>query len=454
MPRFPLIAGLAIASVMAFAQSGAPTQSAAPTQSPAPPQSGAPLQSAAPLRLTLQDALARARSNNPQLLSAALAAQIAHEDAVQAKAALLPNAQFFDQFIYTEPNGTPSGVFVSNDGPHVYNTQAQVHGDIYAPVKRADYRRALAAEAVAKARADLAVRGLIGTVAQDFYALAVAARKAVNAERSLAEAQTFLDITTKLEQGGEAAHADVVKAQIQVEQRQRDLQDAQLAAQKARIGLAVLIFPDFRQNFTVEDDLETLPPLPEFPAILSLGSTNNPDIRAAQAAVQQQTFEISSARAAMLPSLSFDYFFGINANQFAIHNREGLNNLGSVAQAQLTVPLWTWGAARSRIKQSELRLQQAKVDLTYTQRELLGNLNSFYLEAQAAASQVASLRRSVALSEDSLRLTLLRYQAGEATAQEVVDAQTTLAQARNALDDGLSRSRVAIATLQTLTGAF
>jgi hypothetical protein len=36
----------------------------------------------------------------------------------------------------------------------------------------------------------------------------------------------------------------------------------------------------------------------------------------------------------------------------------------------------------------------------------------------------------------------------------VVDAQTTLVEARNAYDDGLVRSRVALANLQTLTGAF
>jgi outer membrane protein TolC len=60
----------------------------------------------------------------------------------------------------------------------------------------------------------------------------------------------------------------------------------------------------------------------------------------------------------------------------------------------------------------------------------------------------------VDLSQDNLRLTVLRYQAGESTAQEVVDAQTTLAQARGAYDDGLSRYRVAVANLQTLTGIF
>ena len=129
-------------------------------------------------------------------------------------------------------------------------------------------------------------------------------------------------------------------------------------------------------------------------------------------------------------------------------------NIGSAAQAQLTIPIWTWGAARSRIKQAELRLQQAKTDLSFTQRQLLANLNAYYLDSRAAAAQIASLNRSVAYSTDSLNLTLLRYQAGEATALEVSDAQSTLAQARNAYDDGLVRYRLALATLQTLTGAF
>ncbi len=411
-------------------------------------------QTGAPLQITLQDALARARAVNPQLLSATLAARIAHEDTVQAKAAMLPQVQGLSQFIYTQPNGTPTGVYVSNDGPHVYNDLAQVHGDIYAPVKRADYHRAMAAEAVAKAQADVAARGIIATVAQDYYAMAVSGRKTAHAHTSLDEAQRFLDLTTKLEQGGEAAHADVVKAEIQVEQRQRDVQDAELASEKARIALAVLIFPDYRQDFTVVDDLESATTLPDFAQAQTMAGNNNPDIRAAQAAVLQQTYEISSARAAMLPSLSFDYFFGINANQFAIHDPEHNNLLGSAAQAQLTVPLWTWGAARSKVKQAEFRLQQARADLTFTQRELLGNLNSFYLEAKAAVAQLASLRHSVELSQENLRLTLLRYQAGEATAQEVVDAQVTLTQARIAYDDGLTRYKLAVATLQTLTGAF
>jgi outer membrane protein TolC len=85
---------------------------------------------------------------------------------------------------------------------------------------------------------------------------------------------------------------------------------------------------------------------------------------------------------------------------------------------------------------------------------LLSHLRQFYSEAQAARSEMDSLSSSAELAAESLRLTTLRYQAGESTVLEVVDAQNTLSQARNAYDDGQARFRVAVANLQTLTGTF
>src|SRR5438552_2880675 len=73
---------------------------------------------------------------------------------------------------------------------------------------------------------------------------------------------------------------------------------------------------------------------------------------------------------------------------------------------------------------------------------------------QATLSQFELLRSSVDLATESLRLTVLRYQAGEATALEVVDAQNTVTQARNAYDDGLARYRIALASVQILTGTL
>jgi outer membrane protein len=410
--------------------------------------------------LTLTAVLDQARANSQQFRSAQLASDLAAEDRKQARAALLPSVNGFSQYIYTQPNGTPSGVWVPNDGPRVYAMWLNVHGDVFSLQKWSEYRSAAAAQAVARAKADVAGRGLVATIVQNYYALVATQRKLISAQQSQREAQQFLDITQKQESGGEVAHSDVIKAQIQVTQRTRDAQDAELALLKSRLGLSVLIFPDFRDTFSVVDDLQAMTPLLPLTDLKATAATNSPDLRVAQASVQQETLGVGVARGGVLPSVSFDYFYGINANEFAtrstptLENPFGVNLLGSVFQAQVAIPLWNWGAAQSKLKQAQLRVQAAKSDLTLAQRQLQANIASFHREAEIARDQVASLRESLDLSTESLRLTLLRYQAGEVSVLEVVDAQTTLIQARNAYDDGLVRYRVALAALQTLTGTL
>ena len=418
----------------------------------------------------LKDALSRARRYGLQLDPATLAVALAREDRKQAKAATLPSLSAFNQFIYTEGNGTPSGVFVANDGVHVYNEQAQIHQDLLAFVRRGEIRRTQAAEAAAKARLDVATRGLDATVIQDYYSVVASQRRYANGQASLGEAARFLDITQKQERGGEAAHSDVIKAQLQLQQRQRDLQDAGLVLDKAKIALGVLIFPDFREDFSVVDDLRNALVLPAYSEMESQAKATSPDIRAGQAGLLEAHYASSVARYAYLPTFGLDFFYGINANQFAARTgyptqatgRSTLpnylvpfrQNLGYSAQATLTIPVWDWGGTRSRVKQADLRRRQAETDLALAQRQLEANLASFYREAQTAQSQAESLRSSADLAAESLRLTVLRYEAGEATVLEVVDAQTTVTQARNALDDGLVRYRVARAQLETLAGNF
>jgi outer membrane protein TolC len=94
------------------------------------------------------------------------------------------------------------------------------------------------------------------------------------------------------------------------------------------------------------------------------------------------------------------------------------------------------------------------VELDFTQRQLSANLQQFYHEAASSKSQLALLQQSFELASESLRLTTLRYQSGEATVLEVVDAQNTCAQAHDAYDDAQARYRIAVTELQTVTGAF
>jgi len=450
-----LILGLVIVVRPSFAQVTLTEQTPGANSAPS---------SGAPLTLTLQDALQRARLNDPQYRSAITDLGVAREDRVQARAGLLPNLTYNNSFVYTQgtgqlpancassPVGCPTTKFIANNGVHEYLSQADVHQAL-SLTNYADYRRSSAALAQARAKAEIATRGLVVTVTQSYYGLVVAQRKYSTAQRAATEAARFLDVSQKLENGGEVAHADVVKARIQAQQQQRDLQEAQLGMERSRLDLAVLLFTDFNQDFAVVDDLQTPEPLPTFAEVEASGKKNNPDLRAALAAFEAANHEVAAAWGGLLPALSVDYLYGIDSNQFAIRT-DGLRNVGYSAVATLQIPIFSWGSDRSKLKQAELRRDQAHVELSYAQRQLLSHLRQFYSEAETARSEMESLASSAELAADSMRLTTLRYQAGESTVLEVVDAQNTLTQARNAYDDGQARFRVAVANLQTLTGTF
>lgn len=420
-------------------------------------------QSDAPVTLTLQDALQRAQQYEPLFLGARNAAELAQEDTLQARAALYPSAGLSSQYLNTQGNGKfPSGRFVTNDGVHVYREWAVFHQDLSPGTwTKSGYLRATAAEAVARAKADIARRGLTVTVTRAYYTLVGAQRKYATVQLALQQAQRYVTISQDLERGGEAPHSDVVKAQIQYNSQDQALREAKLAMDNGRLDLAVILFADFNQNFRVVDDMNLASALPPMADVETMARRENPDIRAAMEALRGADVDVTIARQAFLPTLTVDVDYGLEANQlgwntvFAVDPRLGkVPSVGYFLTAVLNFPVWDWGARKSRLRQAELRRSQANLDLSTTQRELVRNLNGFYEEAQTARDELDLLRQTSDLASENLRLNTLRYQAGEATILELVDAENTLTQARNGYDDGQVRYRLALANLQTLTGTF
>ena len=449
------------------AQPNADSTNAAPqANSPAPAPAGQQPSSApgsAPLRLTLQDALDRAKKNEVQFNAAVTNAGIVRQDRNQARNALLPSVTYNNAAIYTQGVGLTAQsvvgvpvVFIANNNVHEYISQANVHEAIDV-ASVAAWRRASAAAAVAKAQAEIARRGLVVAVTQGYYALAAAQQKLEAAKRTAAEGDRFLKITQDLEHGGEVAHSDVIKAELQDNDRRRQLQEAQLGLLNARLDFSVMIFPDFNDNYEVADDLHAAVALPTFPEFQQLAARDNPDVRAALEAVKESNHDVLSARAGYLPALTLDYFYGIDASKFAVNTAIGnrkVSNLGSSIVGTFNIPIWNWGTTQSKVKQSTLRRDQVKRELSLAQRKLLAEIQSLYAEANTALDELGNLQRSAQLAEESLKLVTLRYQNGESTVLEVVDAQTTFSSANSAYQDGAVRYRVALANLQTLTGVL
>ena len=420
----------------------------------------APISTAA-TQISLDQAVHLAESNEPAFTAALAQGRLARLDRSVAIASLLPTVTYHNQYLFTQGNGStdrigqtttsPAPRFIANNAVHEYASEGIVNETIgvqqFSAVAAANARAAQAA-----AEAEIARRGLFSAVVALYYGVAAAETKLAVVQRSKDDADHFLNITQQREQAREAAHADVVKAELQQQQRARDVQDATLAASTARLDLAVLLFPDPRTPFQTQPAAP--PVLPDRSVIDADASKNNPEMMRALAALHASEADVTTARAAYLPDLGLNVTYGIDAPQFAINGPNSTRNLGYSAMATLDIPIWDWLSTDHKVKQSEIRRNLARVALSATQRRLIANLSELYDGAVTARDQLSSLDASVTTAQESLRLTELRYTGGEGSVLEVVDAQNSLLAAEVARADSVVRYQLALANLQTLTGRF
>ena len=411
--------------------------------------------------IPLAEAIRLAQQNEPVFAAATANQKTTQIDRYLAKALLLPSVTYHNQMLYTQPNGaisqvgpvsTPAPIFIANNAIHEYTSQASINETVGLR-QFADVQLASANAAIASAELEIARRGLTAAVVNLYYSVSASDNKRRLQTEALQEAQTFTDLTQKRETAREVAHADVVKALLQQQQKQRDLTDAVVAADKARLELAVLLFPDPRTPYATAAP-GAPPPLPTRDEVQRLASQNNPEMRSALASLQAGNADVRSAKAAYLPDLALNFTYGIDAPQFAKRGPDQIRNLGYSISGTLDIPVWDWLSTQKRIKQSEIRRDVAKVNLTAAQRRLIANLEEAYAEAAAAREQLSLLDQSVSTAEESLRLTKLRYSAGESTALEVVDAQNSYLAAGLGQADGQVRYEAALAAIQLLTGTL
>jgi len=418
----------------------------------------------ATVKLTLTEALKRARALSPTLLHAVTNAKVAAEQPTQSRGINLPTVSSNSQYLYTQGNGTPAARYIANNGVHEYIAQVDVHQSLSLP-SFLEYRKSVVAAALSKDQTEIARRGLMVAVVQAYAELVADDHKVASQRQAMRAAQNFMKTTQQLAHGGEIAYADVVKARLEYEDSQVTLEDTKLADATARAALAMMVFRDVDEKYEVVDEPGQTLKLPAFDEVQSEARHENPSLDAALKGERMAQQAVDAARAEYLPTMTLDYFYGIDANHFATQSPSGpgldpelhgmpIQNLGYSALASITLPIWNWGATRSKIKSAEVLRHEAVLDREFAERKLVVQLREFYGEAKMAKAELAIRKSAVADAEESRKLTLLRYKAGDASALEVVSAEQALTQEQNAYEDAETRYATALANLATLTGTL
>jgi outer membrane protein TolC len=407
--------------------------------------------------LTLDEAIRLANTQASLYQSAALNERIAAEDVRQAQAAFLPKVSAPLSYIYTSPAlGLPPGEprapsFIANNAIGEYEALVNVSGDLDVAGKlRATLRKNRALLAAAHAGTEAARRALTEAVAEAYYGLALAIAQRRAAEENLSAAEEFERVTALLLSGGEVASVDLTRAQLQTIARRDELQRARANEDVAAGSLRVLVGYDFGRSISTGELVLALPIDTEVQQFKPADVTRRPEFTQFEQQLLAARQEVTVARADRLPSLSYSINGGFDTD--SLKGPRLKEHSGVSAAISLNIPIFDWGATRSKERQAHLRLQLAQNERDIAVRGFTQQYFAAQAQAASAAARVALARDGVAKAQDNLAASLARYRAGEAQIIEVTDAQTTLIAQRNALYQAIFDYQIAVAKLKQATG--
>ena len=443
-PRaIPLAVLLAVACLSVTSRAQIPSQSPSPT----PPISP----------LSLQEALRLANAQASGFQTALLNERIAAEDVRQAQVAFLPKVSTPLSYTYTSPAlglppGEPRGPsFVSADGIGVYDALVNLSGDFdIAGRLRATLAKNRALLAAAHAGAEVARRELAQAVIETYYGLALANAQFRAAETNLDAAKEFEHITSLLLSAGEVAPIDLTRAQLQTLARRDELEKARGNEAVAAGSLRVLVGYDFERPISTTDLALAVPIGSEYQQFKAEDVSRRPEFTQLDQQLRAAQQEIRIARADRLPSLSYSINGGFDTD--SVKSPRLKEHTGVSAGISFSIPIFDWGASRSREQQARLRVEVAENERMLVLRGFTQQFFAAQAQAANAAARINLAREGVTKAQDNVAASIARYRAGEAQIVEVTDAQTTLVEQRNALYQAIFDYQTALARLRQATG--
>jgi outer membrane protein len=405
------------------------------------------------LRLTLHEAVVMALRQNPQVQISAIDLAQSQEGRKIARSDLLPQAslEVNDRAVRSnieEAFGKPFVGFPQHIGPfQVFETGPLFSMPIFDLTL---WRRWQAARhQVEQTDADrMGVREQTTLLVASQYLASLRAMANVRAARSRVQlAQALYDQARDLQAHGVATGLDTLRANVELQNEQQNLIQAETNEKTSIYGLARLLNVDPRTQIELTDRISFYQ-TPPFTAAQSIdvALSNRPEMKAIDASELRLESDRQAAREQKLPTLSF-------AGQYLQQGVSVTTIIPTyVYEAHVEVPLFTGG--RIRAEEANANLDLAK--LAQQKQELVNQIalqvKTAVAELEAARNEVKVANLGVTLATEEVSQARDRFQAGVANNIEVISAQDALARANDNQIVALYRYNQSRADLARATG--
>lgn len=289
----------------------------------------------------------------------------------------------------------------------------------------------------ARLQADIAQREQLEQIEQTYWLVYGLQEK----QAILDDAQALLDTLYEAVQAAVEAGLALPSDRTQVEMKRDELQRREIQLQSgqrlARQALALSIGMEDDGWQLAEQEVETESLLPED----TTAQTPEQQLLALQ--IRAAELEKRMALADALPQLAV----GANYSYGRLQTNVLRNDLGSKTGngalfVTLNVPLTGWWETSHKLREKQYAIEQAKIDADFLGAQLDLRTKQAYDQMVEAAALVQLQQRVLTHTQEAYEQASVNYEAGLATIAELLQAQTTLTQAKAELTDAKIAYRV------------
>lgn len=220
---------------------------------------------------------------------------------------------------------------------------------------------------------------------------------------------------------GEAPRFELVKADAEMLNSQKNAYTAELRVNQARAYLRALVGPALPENFTLLGKLQDPLMLDGLDNLRKEIRERNPDLLRARAEQQRASRELDHEKSKRWPKVSLR---GSRENDPELST----TRVGLV----VTIPIWDWRGGP--VDEARANLSRATNELAYSEFSMDRSIEVAYEQYQIAQAQVVALESGIVRqAENAVRIAEHAYRFGERGILEVLDAQRVYRAARNEL---------------------
>ena len=410
--------------------------------------------------LSMVDCLNIALRQNAAILEAKNDLESAHGLVVQTRAVALPQLTASGQYKYTDPNAVESFP-VGQPPPHQnWNAGVQLVQSIYEGGKIvAALRAASATKKQALAQYQTAVADTLLNVRLAYYDTLLDAQQITVNEASVKLLQKELEDQQHRLDAGTVPKFNVLRAEVAVANERPVLIQARNNYRIAKNNLANLLGYDIPREvledlpLNLTDILDDEPYSANLSAAIQQALARRTELTALRNTVELQKLNIVNAKAGRKPTVSLFAGYAWENSQFIDPTDLGYTLHGWNAGAQMSWNIFDGLLTHGKILQARALYEKSQTDLADQSRQIELQVRTAYSDFIEARELLDSQEKVQEEAEEALREAESRASAGTGTQLDVLDAQTSLTQARTTQIQALHDYDTARARLQCAIGA-